>query len=98
MVAEPVRATGFGDEEGGEIDKKEEDDDKVGEINQVPKTKSIVKPKAKAKRREHFGGTGRGHVSLVKGGVGSEGGGPLEVRLRKEETGSKDLERNTIKH
>ena len=41
MVVEHVRSTGFGDEEAGKIDKKEEDSDKVGEINQVLKAKSF---------------------------------------------------------
>ena len=52
MVAEPVRSTGFGDEKVGEIDKKEkEDGDKVGDLNQVTKAKSSLKPKAKAKAK-----------------------------------------------
>ena len=54
------------DEKVGEIDKKEEDSEKVGDINQVPTTKSSLKPKTKTKRREHLKGTGRGSVSLVK--------------------------------
>ena len=51
MVAERVRSTGLGAEEAGEIDKKEENNDKVGEINQVLKTKSSLKLKVKTKER-----------------------------------------------
>ena len=57
VIAEHVRFTGFGDEKVGEIDEKvgeidekeKGDGDEVGEMNQVLKTKSVVRCEAPQK-------------------------------------------------